>query len=229
MKNISEHDEEQIKSQVLQGDENCETTLKFHQMSPVFEKAINCVTDALKKIEQDLTDTGARIPIHSITSRVKSPDSIQKKLTRHGLPYTIDNVIHNLNDIAGVRVICKYISDIYNVRDLLLASDRFTFVKEKDYIKIPKPSGYRSLHLIVETKVHLDEEIKRIRCEIQLRTSAMDSWASLEHNMRYKSDLPENEQINESLKNCAEVLHNTDIEMQRIAQQLGIIPQEVQQ
>ena len=115
------------------------------------------------------------------------------------------------------------------MRDLLLASDRFTFVKEKDYIKIPKPSGYHSLHLIVETKVHLDEEIKRIRCEIQLRTSAMDSWASLEHNMRYKSDLPENEQINESLKNCAEVLHNTDIEMQRIAQQLGIISQEVQQ
>ena len=131
--------------------------------------------------------------------------------------------MYNLHDIAGVRVICKYISDIYLVRDLLLTSDKFTFVKEKDYIKTPKPSGYRSLHLIVETDVVIDEEVKKIRCEIQLRTSAMDSWASLEHNMRYKSDLPENEQINESLKSCAEALHNTDLEMQRIAQQLGII------
>ncbi|MBP3506050.1 MAG: GTP pyrophosphokinase family protein, partial [Lachnospiraceae bacterium] len=85
------------------------------------------------------------------------------------------------------------------------------------------PSGYRSLHLIVETDVSVDGENRKIRCEIQLRTSAMDSWASLEHNMRYKSDLPENEQINESLKSCAEALHNTDLEMQSIAQQLGII------
>lgn len=223
MKKVSEYDEEQTKPHILQGDECCETTKKFQQMSPAFEKAIGCVMGALKIIEQELMEGGVRIPIHSITSRVKSPESIQKKLTRHGSPYTLDNVMYNLNDVAGVRVICGYISDIYHVRDLLLASEQFTFIKEKDYIKTPKPSGYRSLHLIVETDVVLNGDSKKIRCEIQLRTSAMDSWASLEHNMRYKSDLPENEQINESLKNCAEVLHNTDLEMQRIAQQLGII------
>ena len=223
MKIISEYDIEQIKPQTPQSDEYLEITKKFRQMSAAFEGAIDCVIGTLKTIEQEMIESGLRIPIHSVTSRIKSPDSTRQKLARHGLPYTIDNVMNNLNDIAGVRIICKYITDIYQVRDLLLKSDRYTFIKEKDYIKTPKPSGYRSLHLIVETDVSVDGENRKIRCEIQLRTSAMDSWASLEHNMRYKSDLPENEQINESLKSCAEALHNTDLEMQRIALQLGII------
>ena len=223
MKIISEYDIEQIKPQTPQSAEYLEITKKFRQMSAAFEGAIDCVMGTLKTIEQEMIESGLRIPIHSVTSRIKSPDSTRQKLARHGLPYTIDNVMNNLHDIAGVRIICKYITDIYHVRDLLLKSDRYTFIKEKDYIKTPKPSGYRSLHLIVETDVKVDGENRKIRCEIQLRTSAMDSWASLEHNMRYKSDLPENEQINESLKSCAEALHNTDLEMQRIAQQLGII------
>lgn len=223
MKIITEYDIEQIKPQTPQSAEYLEITKKFRQMSAAFEGAIDCVIGTLKTIEQEMIESGLRIPIHSVTSRIKSPDSTRQKLARHGLPYTIDNVMNNLNDIAGVRIICKYITDIYHVRDLLLKSDRYTFIKEKDYIKTPKPSGYRSLHLIVETDVSVDGENRKIRCEIQLRTSAMDSWASLEHNMRYKSDLPENEQINESLKSCAEALHNTDLEMQRIAQQLGII------
>lgn len=223
MKIISEYDIEQIKPQTPQSAEYLEITKKFRQMSAAFEGAIDCVMGTLKTIEQEMIESGLRIPIHSVTSRIKSPDSTRQKLARHGLPYTIDNVMNNLHDIAGVRIICKYITDIYHVRDLLLKSDRYTFIKEKDYIKTPKPSGYRSLHLIVETDVSVNGENRKIRCEIQLRTSAMDSWASLEHNMRYKSDLPENEQINESLKSCAEALHNTDLEMQRIAQQLGII------
>ena len=223
MKIISEYDIESIKPQTSQSAEDIEITKKFRQMSAAFEGAIDCVMGTLKTIEQEMIESGLRIPIHSVTSRIKSPDSTRQKLARHGLPYTIDNVMNNLNDIAGVRIICKYITDIYHVRDLLLKSDRYTFIKEKDYIKTPKPSGYRSLHLIVETDVSVDGENRKIRCEIQLRTSAMDSWASLEHNMRYKSDLPENEQINESLKSCAEALHNTDLEMQRIALQLGII------
>lgn len=223
MKIITEYDIEQIKPQTPQSAEYLEITKKFRQMSAAFEGAIDCVMGTLKTIEQEMIESGLRIPIHSVTSRIKSPDSTRQKLARHGLPYTIDNVMNNLNDIAGVRIICKYITDIYHVRDLLLKSDRYTFIKEKDYIKTPKPSGYRSLHLIVETDVSVDGENRKIRCEIQLRISAMDSWASLEHNMRYKSDLPENEQINESLKSCAEALHNTDLEMQRIAQQLGII------
>ena len=223
MKIITEYDIEQIKPQTPQSAEYLEITKKFRQMSAAFEGAIDCVMGTLKTIEQEMIESGLRIPIHSVTSRIKSPDSTRQKLARHGLPYTRDNVMNNLNDIAGVRIICKYITDIYHVRDLLLKSDRYTFIKEKDYIKTPKPSGYRSLHLIVETDVSVDGENRKIRCEIQLRTSAMDSWASLEHNMRYKSDLPENEQINESLKSCAEALHNTDLEMQRIALQLGII------
>ena len=223
MKIISEYDIEQIKPQTPQSAEYLEITKKFRQMSVAFEGAIDCIMGTLKTIEQEMIESGLRIPIHSVTSRIKSPDSTRQKLSRHGLPYTIDNVMNNLHDIAGVRIICKYITDIYHVRDLLLKSDRYTFIKEKDYIKTPKPSGYRSLHLIVETDVNVDGENRKIRCEIQLRTSAMDSWASLEHNMRYKSDLPENEQINESLKSCAEALHNTDLEMQRIALQLGII------
>ena len=220
---ISENSEEKSKPQTLESEEHRETTEKFLEMSAAFQGAIDCVMDALENIKQENKEKGQRTPIHSITSRIKSPESTQKKLTRHGLPYTIDNVMNGLHDIAGVRVICKYISDIYGVRDILRERGLFTIVNEKDYIKSPKPSGYRSLHLIAEVGVQLGSSTQKIRCEIQIRTSAMDSWASLEHNMRYKSDLPENEQINESLKNCAEALHNTDLEMQRIAQQLRII------
>ena len=199
---------------------------EYRRISVAFEGAINCVLGALKILEYELVSDELHSPIHSITSRVKSPESTRKKLERHGLPFTIDNVVNQLSDIAGVRVICKYISDIYLVRDMLLASKQFAFVKEKDYIQEPKPSGYRSLHLIVETDVHLSGGVRKVRCEIQLRTSAMDSWASLEHNMRYKNDLPENEQINESLRKCSEVLYDTDLEMQRIAHQLGILSDE---
>ena len=199
---------------------------EYRHLSVAFEGAINCVLGALKIVEHEQTSEGGHSPMHSITSRVKSYESSQKKLKRHGLPFTIENVVNRLNDVAGVRVICKYISDIYLVRDMLLASRQFVLVKEKDYIRNPKPSGYRSLHLIVETDVHLSGGVRKVRCEIQLRTSAMDSWASLEHTMRYKSDLPENEQIDESLKNCAEALYNTDLEMQRIAHQLGILSDE---
>lgn len=199
---------------------------EYRRISVAFEGAINCVLGALKIIEHEQTSDDLHSPVHSITSRVKSPESARKKLERHGLPFSIDNVLNQLNDVAGVRVICKYVSDIYLVRDMILASKQFAFVKEKDYIREPKPGGYRSLHLIVETDVHLSGGVRKVRCEIQLRTSAMDSWASLEHNMRYKNDLPENEQINESLKNCAEALYNTDLEMQRIAHQLGILSDE---
>ena len=202
------------------------TTMEYRRLAAAYENAIDCTMGALNVIAQEQNANGLRSPIHSITSRVKSSESARKKLARHGLPYSIENVINRLNDVAGVRVICEYISDIYMVRDKLVESNSFTLVKEKDYIKMPKPGGYRSLHLIMETDVHPSGSPGRLRCEIQLRTSAMDSWASLEHTMRYKSDLPENEQINESLRNCAEALHNTDLEMQRIAHQLGILSDE---
>ena len=199
---------------------------EYRRISVAFEGAINCVLGALKIIEYEQASDELHSPIHSITSRVISPESTQKKLERHGLPFTIDNVMNQLHDIAGVRVICNYVSDIYLLRDMLLASKQFTFIKEKDYIREPKPSGYRSLHLIVETDVHLSGGTRKVRCEIQLRTSAMDFWASLEHNMRYKNDLPENKQINESFRKCSDMLYNTDLEMQRIAHQLGILSDE---
>ena len=123
MKIISEYDIEQIKPQTPQSAEYLEITKKFRQMSVAFEGAIDCIMGTLKTIEQEMIESGLRIPIHSVTSRIKSPDSTRQKLARHGLPYTIDNVMNNLNDIAGVRIICKYITDIYHVRDLLLKSD----------------------------------------------------------------------------------------------------------
>ena len=202
------------------------TTAEYMCLMVAYESAIDHIIDSLRIIEQELNGENQHSPIHSITSRVKSLESSQKKLARHGLPYTIENVANKLNDVAGVRAICKYISDIYLVRDRLLSSPLFTIVREKDYIKEPKSGGYRSLHLTAEVEVPFDGSTRKVRCEIQLRTSAMDSWASLEHSMRYKNNLPENEQINESLKKCSDALYGTDLEMQRIAHQLGIISDE---
>ena len=217
-----------VQSNVLfsESEDFFKTTMLFQQLLVAYNSAAECVTGALKIIEKEKKSKGLRSPIHSFTSRIKSPVSIQKKLHKQGLSYSIEAVVDNLNDVAGVRVICEYISDIYLVRNLLLSGELFTLVKEKDYIKNPKPNGYRSLHLIVEVMVHLTEGPKKVRCEIQLRTSAMDSWASLEHNMRYKKDLPENKRINNKLRKCAQALNNTDKEMQKIAEQLGILSQE---
>lgn len=162
-------------------------------------------------------------PIESIKTRLKSPESIFEKLKRRDLPMTLSAIEENLNDIAGVRVICSFPEDIYLLADALLRQDDITLIERKDYIQNPKPNGYRSLHLIVEVPIFLRNETKRMRVEVQLRTIAMDFWASLEHKLRYKKGLEDSEdyqEISRQLKNCAEISAMLDRLMENIRGQI---------
>lgn len=159
-----------------------------------------------------------RNPIESIKTRIKSIESIHGKLERKNLPFSNEAVEQNLNDIAGVRVICGFLEDIYLLADCLIQQDDVKLIKMKDYIKNPKPNGYRSLHLIVEIPIFLSDEKKYIKVEVQLRTIAMESWANLEHRLRYKKKLDENilmETANE-LSECASISNLLDEKMQKI-------------
>ena len=156
-----------------------------------------------------------RNPIESIKTRLKSPQSVMEKMGRIGVPMTVENVERELSDVAGVRVICSFVDDIYKLADMLALQDDVYILKVKDYIKNPKPSGYRSLHLIVEIPIFLAKEKRVMRVEVQLRTIAMDFWASLEHKLRYKKDIPLScaQEIAEQLRACAQVVSDTDQEM----------------
>ena len=157
-------------------------------------------------------------PIETIKTRLKSTESILEKLHRKNLPMDMAAVEENLYDVAGIRVICPFINDIYCLADCLLQQDDVTLIEKKDYIKNPKENGYRSLHLIVETPIFLQDEKRMMKVEVQLRTIAMDFWASLEHRMRYKKNLnPElSEMLSAELKDCAETSASLDIRMGRV-------------
>ena len=157
-------------------------------------------------------------PIETIKTRLKSTESILEKLHRKNLPMDMAAVEENLYDVAGIRVICPFINDIYCLADCLLQQDDVTLIEKKDYIKNPKENCYRSLHLIVETPIFLQDEKRLMKVEVQLRTIAMDFWASLEHRMRYKKNLnPElSEMLSTELKDCAETSARLDIRMGRV-------------
>ena len=157
-------------------------------------------------------------PIESIKSRVKSIDSIVRKLEKKKLPITIESVKENLQDVAGVRVICSFIDDIYKIEECFLAQEDITLINRKDYIKNPKPSGYRSLHLIIKTPIYTENGRKEMFVEIQMRTIAMDFWASLEHKLMYKKNIrPETvEELSKELKDCAETSAKLDERMLKI-------------
>ena len=163
-----------------------------------------------------------RNPIESIKTRLKSPKSIVEKMGRLGVPVSAANIEKTLSDVAVVRVICSFVDDIYRLADMLALQDDVYILKTKDYIKNPKPSGYRSLHLIVETPIFLSNEKRFMRVEIQLRTIAMDFWASLEHKLRYKKDIPEAhaKEIAQQLFVCAQVVSDTDQQMLDIRRQI---------
>ena len=164
-----------------------------------------------------------RNPIHSINTRLKSMSSIGMKMEKYGKPFTVESIEENLHDIAGVRVICSYIDDIYTVADALLHQDDITYVEKKDYIKHPKPNGYRSLHLIVKVPVFFTDKRRDMTVEVQIRTIAMDFWASLEHQIHYKVNNQISESVIARLKDCAESIDEVDREMLMIRRQMEAI------
>lgn len=193
---------------------------QFQEIMMIYESAIKQLETKLEILNKEYKVTGRRNPIETIKSRIKSPDSIAKKLEKKGLSVNFKTMTENLQDIAGVRVICPYISDIYNVKDILLKQPDITLVEQKDYIENPKPSGYRSLHLVVEIPVYLSQTEHRVKVEVQLRTIAMDFWASLEHELKYKNEQKIPDSVRRELFRVAETIAMTDREMEEIAIEL---------
>ncbi len=157
-----------------------------------------------------------RNPINSIKTRIKSPQGIIDKLNRLNYGYSIQAIEEHINDVAGVRVCCSFVEDVYMLADALLKQDDIALITKKDYIQNPKPNGYRSLHLIVSVPIFLANEKKHMKVEIQLRTIAMDFWASLEHQLRYKKDTVFTESMAEELRICAERSADLDTRMSKL-------------
>ena len=181
-----------------------------------YSYAIKEVRTKLEILNEELAFKTKRDPIESIESRVKKPASIIEKLRRRNFPVSVESVFENLHDVAGVRVICSFIDDIYDVAEMFLSQDDITLIEKKDYIQNPKSNGYRSLHLIIEVPVFLSDRTLNMKVEVQIRTMAMDFWAALEHQANYKKGIDGIDSLVVELTDCANIINQTDRRMQEI-------------
>lgn len=195
----------------------------YAKIRHVYAAGIREITSRLEVLESEFQYKGTHNPIHHIESRVKTLASIVKKLEDMKLPLTISNAKKNMHDIAGVRVICCYVDDIFRIAEALLSQDDVSLVEKKDYIASPKENGYRSLHIVVDLPVYLSQGKVFVPVEIQIRTVAMDFWASLEHGIRYKSPSEVPSFINDELRACADIIAATDDRMLEIFKAIQLL------
>lgn len=188
----------------------------FIELMMEYQCALMEVETKLNVLNEEFASKYKRNPFESIKSRIKEPLSIINKMKRKGFELSVESMEKNLFDIAGIRVICSFCDDIYTIADLLTRQDDIILVETKDYIKNPKPNGYRSLHLILDIPIFLSSGKKHMKVEVQFRTIAMDFWASLEHKLKYKKDIEHSEEIATELKECADVIASMDCRMQEI-------------
>lgn len=195
-----------------------ENKLPMEQFFSYYRCAIMEIETKFNVLNEQFSLQYDRNPIESIKTRIKSMDSLIRKVRDRKIPLTLEAIEENIYDIAGVRVVCSFIDDIYTLADSLLSQDDIKLIRRKDYIKEPKPGGYRSLHLIVEVPIFLKDEKRPMKVEVQLRTIAMDFWASLEHKLRYKKNIPEAElkAISKELIDCANQSSKLDERMMEI-------------
>lgn len=191
---------------------------KIQELMSCYRCAILEVETKFRVLNERFSLLHERNPIDSIKTRLKSPASIREKLIKKNLPVTLNSIEEELNDVAGIKIICSFIDDIYMLADCLLQQDDIKLIKRKDYIKDPKMNGYRSLHLIVEIPIFLQNEKRLMKVEVQLRTIAMEFWANLEHQLRYKKDLPKDTLLitSSELSQCAEMSALLDRKMQKV-------------
>lgn len=193
---------------------------EFLELQHLYKAAIKEIVTKLEILNEEFNVHFARNPIHHVESRLKSTHSILNKLRKKGYDATIESAKKNLNDIAGIRVVCCYIDDVYDVADMLLRQSDIHLVKVQDYIKTPNYNGYRSLHLDLSIPVFLSEHTEHVTVEVQIRTVAMDFWASLEHDLRYKSDKEIPPEICEAMLESAAAIADIDVRMQEIFKQI---------
>ena len=185
----------------------------YRRLMTYYRCAIMEIETKFNVLNEEFSLQYDRNPIESIKSRLKTPQSIAQKLKRKGLDLTVESVEKNLGDVAGLRVVCSFPEDVYMLADALLSQDDIRLITKRDYIEHPKENGYRSLHLIIEVPIFLAEEKRLMKAEIQLRTIAMDFWASLEHKLRYKNDVEIDKNISDELRLCAEISAHLDLKM----------------
>lgn len=213
--------EKLFKEKIL-SDENLDTMeermMPINRMLSYYRCAAMEVETKFKVLNEQFSLRYDNNPIESVKTRIKSMNSIMKKVVKKDIPLDFDAVEENIRDIAGVRVICSFLEDVYLVADSFLQQDDVTLIEMKDYIKYPKQNGYRSLHLIVEVPIYLEKEKKPMKVEVQIRTLAMDLWASQEHRLRYKKNIPEDveEEFSNKLSEFAEMLAEMDYQMERL-------------
>lgn len=193
-----------------------EQALPYRRLMAYYRCAIMEVETKFKVLNENFSIGNDSNHIESIKTRLKTPPSIFEKMMRKKFPMSVQSVEENMHDIAGVRVICSFVSDIYMLADALLNQDDVFLIEKKDYIANPKPNGYRSLHLIIETPIFLQNEKKMMKVEVQLRTLAMDTWASLEHKMKYKKDVKPTAEMEAELYQCALACEDLDRRMEAL-------------
>lgn len=197
--------------------------LDYKDLMMGYACAIKEINTKFEVLDTEFEVRYKRNPISSIETRLKSQTSILEKMARLGIAPSRENIENNLNDIAGIRVICSYIDDIYFLADALTKQDDIKLIKRKDYISNPKPNGYRSLHLIVSVPIFFAESSKEVKAEVQIRTIAMDFWASLEHQIKYKKNVKNADKVIARLKECADEIAHVDETMQQIRMEMDKI------
>lgn len=194
----------------------------FEILMMYYDCALAEVRTRLEVLNKEVALKKNRNPFESIKSRLKKPVSIYEKIKSRRIPFSVDNIEKYLTDVAGLRVICSFIDDIYSIRDSLALQDDVRIIQEKDYIAHPKANGYRSLHLILEVPIYLMQEKKFMNVELQFRTIAMDFWASVEHNMKYKKEIRNAESIAEELRYSADLINQLDRRMMQIRDRIEL-------
>lgn len=194
--------------------------VQYKELQMMYSCALKEMQTKFEVLDTEFKLKYNRNPISSISTRLKRSESIMEKLTKNNFPISIESIEQNIHDVAGIRVICAYIDDIYKIADALLKQDDVTLIERKDYIKNPKTNGYRSLHIIVSIPVFFEEKKKNMKVEVQIRTIAMDFWASLEHQLKYKKDIDDEQDVIAELKACADVISETDEKMLKLRQRL---------
>ena len=181
----------------------------------LYEAAIELMKAKLQVLQEEFLCLTERSPIDHITTRIKSPESILEKLQRKNSPMTLQSLKENVRDIAGVRIICPFLSDVYEVANILTRQNDVHLVQTKDYIQHPKENGYRSLHVLITVDVHLSSSVREVPVELQIRTIAMNCWAGVEHQIRYKKNV-EDAEMNEVLLRCARLMNEADTSLQQL-------------
>ncbi|MFI3329618.1 MAG: GTP pyrophosphokinase family protein [bacterium] len=189
---------------------------KYQELMMHYECAMIEVKTKLDVLNKELSMFEERNSFDSVLSRLKSPESIYNKLQKFGYSFNVENIEKYIEDVAGIRVICSFQDDIYNIAKYLCDQDDVKVVLIKDYIREPKDNGYRSFHLVLSVPIFLSNQKKHVNIEVQFRTIAMDFWASLEHKMKYKKDIENIKEITTELKDCADLITEIDIRMNRI-------------